>query len=160
MADALDEAEQEVVDNIARCGWHCMRVASTADDPIQTVFAYTIGLEHSFGWPELICFGLGPDVLHACLANAIDECRRKAISPQAGLVLAEVLEQYPCRLDAFSVDHHSEHLGWAIWFARYQRRDPKAIRCLQLVWPDRDGRFPDDPACAKGARLLQQPVSS
>lgn len=160
MADSLDEAEREVVDNIARYGWHCMQVASTVDDPIQTVFAYTIGLEHSYGWPEFICFGLAMDVLHACLANAIDDCRRKEISPRAGLVLNEVLEQGFCRLDAFPAAYHDEHLGWAIWFARYQRRDPKAIRCLQLVWPDRDGRFPDDPACAKGARLLQQPVSS
>ncbi len=34
---------------------------------------------------------------------------------------------------------YDKYLGTAIWF---YRKSPRPFPCLQLVWPDRDGRFP------------------
>jgi hypothetical protein len=32
---------------------------------------------------------------------------------------------------------YAEHLGWSRWFYRGDN-----FECLQLVWPDREGKFP------------------
>jgi Domain of unknown function (DUF4262) len=160
MSDKLDPHEQKVVADVARFGWHCMRVASAIDDPIQTTFAYTIGLNHSYGWPELICLGLDTEILQRLLAGAIDELRSQSALPRPGMVLTEVAHGYSCRLAEFSSSLMHQDLGWALWFARHEGYDPSQIQCLQLVWPDRHGRFPDNPDCVVDVRLLQTPVEN
>lgn len=158
MSEELDAAEQKAVDDVAQYGWHCIGVFSPPDDPVQTMFNYTIGLSHTYGWPELICFGLEMKTLHKMLSNAIAELRQKGAIPVPGMVLDDVVESYPCRLAEFSSSLLHQDLGWASWFARHEGYDPTRIGCLQLLWPDRHGRFPDDPDCIAEARALQTPA--
>lgn len=155
---AIDPANQDILDNIAVHGWHCALVASRVEDAVQTTFAYSVGLETTFGWPELICFGLRLELLPVILSGAVEEIRDNDLKPKAGLLLREVMRDYPCRLDPFPLAAHRDHLGRAIWLAEHQGRDPYKIRCLQLVWPDRQGRFPDDEACNAEVRALQRPI--
>ena len=159
MPDELDAAEQKAVDDVARFGWHCILVFSPPDDPIQTTFAYSVGLSHTYSWPELICLGLETDTLHKLLSNAIGELRQRGVTPAPGVVLNDVAEDYPCRLTEFSSSLLHQDLGWACWFARREGYDPTRIQCLQLVWPDRYGCFPDDPNCIADVRLLQTPAT-
>lgn len=158
MSQNLNEHEQKAIDDIGRYGWHCIQVFSLLDDPIQTTFAYTVGLSHTRGWPELICFGLETSTLHTLLSNAIAELRHKNTTPTLGVVLDDVVEGYPCRLTLFSESLLHQDLGWASWFARREGHDPARISCLQLVWPDRHGRFPNDPDCIPEIRALQTPA--
>jgi hypothetical protein len=155
MTGQLDTKEQKAVDDVARFGWHCIQVFSLAYDPIQTTFSYTVGLSHTYGWPELICFGLEISTLHKMLSNAIGELQRTNSVPLPGMVLDDVVEDYPCRLNQFCSSLMHQDLGWASWFARREGHDPTRIGCLQLVWPDRHGRFPDDPDCIPDVRSLQ-----
>lgn len=149
----LDAAEQKLVDDVARYGWQIMRVASAADEAYKPPFAYTIGLQTSLGWPELLCYGLDADVMSSLITNAIDELRDLAVPPTEGLILQEVANGFECKLSPVAPQHHSEHLGFAIWFAHHRGEDPADIRCLQLLWPDRDGRFPPD--CSPGVQEMQ-----
>ena len=114
----LDEFEQRIVDCVDEHGWFGLSVAprTDSDDP-EELFTYTIGLPKSHGWPEIICFGLGSDVAHGVLADAIAECEAKALQPEAGLVLTDTLNGF----DALLVDASripDPYFGSAIWYAR------------------------------------------
>lgn len=152
---ALEPDEQQLVDDVAEFGWHVMMVSSAVDEPEELPFAYTVGLQASFGWPELLCYGLATDIMARLLNNAVDELKDRSEPPADGAVLHDVAEGFDCRLSPVAKRHHHEHLGYAIWFARYRRESPDNVQCLQLLWPDREGRFPDEPDCAEGVRELQ-----
>ena len=151
----LDASEQQLVDDVAAYGWHLLKVSSAPGEPAEPPFAYTIGLQASYGWPELLCYGLAPETNAALIRNAIDELRGGAGPPAPGLVLRDVVEGFECRLSPVARAHHREHLGFALWFAGHRGEDPGGVLCLQLLWPDRDGRFPDEAGCSEGVRALQ-----
>jgi hypothetical protein len=152
--------EQKVVDDVAKFGWHVMKVSTAVGEPDGLPFAYTVGLQATFGWPELLCYGLATDVMAQLLNNAVDELREGAGPPERGLILKEVAEGFQCRLSSVAKRHHDDHLGYAISFARYRGEDPGDIACLQLLWPDREGKFPDEPDCAEGTKELEPLLSS
>jgi len=154
----LDAGEQNVVDTVSRVGWMVLKVGPTAEDSDPRWFAYTIGLPVTFGWPEFICFGLAPNVVAEVLNNAVAELKARATSPVAGLQLSEVLERSPVRLEAFAPTLYREHLGWAMWFAAHSGLSPHQFGCLQLVWPDKRGRFPAESDCDDAVRQLQKPI--
>src|SRR3954470_5936666 len=88
----LNRIEQRIVDCVEEYGWFAMSVSPAADsDDPEEWFTYTIGLPKSHGWPEIICFGLGGDVAHGLLSDAIAECETRGIDPHAGLVLTDVV---------------------------------------------------------------------
>ena len=51
----LAEGRQVIVDHVGAYGWH---VAGLLADAVVPGWAYSIGLWHSFGVPELCMFGL------------------------------------------------------------------------------------------------------
>ena len=155
----LDHAEQKIVDDVERVGWSIMTVAprTDSDDP-EEWFAYTIGLQKTFGWPEIICFGLATDVMVTLLNSAVDELRERDLTPAAGIELTEVLNNYPARL-AENPSIPFNYLGFANWFAPHAGMTEPPSR-LQLMWPDRNGHFPDDPSCVPEVRQLQTPCET
>ena len=155
----LDASEQKLVSDVAHHGWHVMKVASNAGENEAPAFAYTIGLKASFGWPELICFGLKTETMAILLNYAVDELRARSQEPVDGLILHDVAEGFDCCLIKVAHRFHKEHLGWAIWFARYRRENPEDIRCFQMLWPDHDGLFPFDDRCSEGVKEMQPLLS-
>nr|GFD22705.1 hypothetical protein [Tanacetum cinerariifolium] len=57
-------AEDKIINDVAKYGFH---VAIVPGDGYSPAFAYTIGLYETYGYPELICFGLPQDLLHSVL---------------------------------------------------------------------------------------------
>ncbi len=135
-----------------------MKVSPTADDPVLQWFAYTIGLAVTQKWPELICFGLDVDVMGKMLNNAVQELREKAIAPQPNCQLTGVLEGSAVCLRPFHKAYFREHLGWATWFAAHNGLKPQNFDCLQVMWPDKNGRFPFEDACEPEVSDLQKPA--
>jgi hypothetical protein len=154
----LDANEQRVVDVVDRVGWMVMKVSPNKGDQDPRWFAYTIGLSVTFGWPELICFGMDVDVMTELLNNAVRELKTK--EPATGLQLTEVAEGYPLKLEVLPKKFFPEHLGWAMWFADYRGIKPHQFGCLQLLWPDKGGHFPSDASCDPEVRRTQTPVVS
>ncbi len=153
----LSPIEQKIVDCVEEYGWFGLSVspASDSDDP-EEWFSYTIGLPKSHGWPEIVCFGLGGDVAHGLLTDAIAECEAKGLGPHAGLVLTDVVNGYDALLvDGSTIPDH--YINSAIWYARRAGTQVPPAR-LQLLWPDKAGAFPNDPACSAEVRTLQTPV--
>ena len=127
---ALDQVDQNIVDHVAEFGWSCMKVQEDDQGP---GFAYTIGLWGTFNVPELIVFGLHPDVMHAVLANAvfaIEQGKREFDSARwEGL-----LDGYVCETRLFHSAYVAEYMGFAHWYRQY-RGAAGQIEAFQIFWP-------------------------
>jgi len=92
------------------------------------------------------------------LNNAVQELKRKGLSPTPHLLLTEVIEGTQARLETFSPDFFRQHLGWALWFAHHRGLKLENFGCLQLLWPDKNGHFPMDEDCNAEVRRIQTPT--
>jgi hypothetical protein len=151
----VNSSERKILDDIDRIGWHitCVGPAADSDEP-EEWFAYTVGLSKSFGWPELICFGLDLQVMADLLNHAVDECQARGVSPSAGLVLNNVINGFPAKLEN-PQPMADEYVNSARWLARHEGL---SLSVLQLVWPDKAGRFPDEPECSPKVVQMQTPL--
>lgn len=129
----LEDAQAQLHGDITTYGWHVVKVG--ADDAGPS-FAFTIGLYKSYGKPELIVFGLPPDDMHQLL-NAMGEAIRDGKSFLVGPEYENVLPGYSCTFRRVPARGYHEYLRYACW---YYNGD--AFPALQLIWPDREHRFP------------------
>jgi hypothetical protein len=145
---ATDAGEQKLLDNIRKFGWHCMQISG---DDEHEAFSYTVGLFQTYGHPELLIYGLPPEIAHAVLTIVADA----AANGQA-LNLGEptdaLLEGYSCVFVSVPLIEYPEHFGFARW---YYEGDGFPVE--QVVWPSRAGLFPWHPEAAVEFRA-KQPV--
>lgn len=163
-ADRYDELERRAVRTVREHGWHVMLVADDGhcghpdhrhDEPAddgepEPAFAYTVGLAHRVGHPELLVSGLDPALMHGVLngvARRVLEGRRL----RPGDVLEDVLPGVPVLVARASPAARRGVLLWAGWF---HRRVPEA---LVVVWPTRSGLFPWQPGAPAVLGELQPP---
>jgi hypothetical protein len=145
---SYDDLDRRTIDSVLEHGWQVMLVASDAgcSDPGHedhsadhhgepgTAFAYTVGLGHRFGHPELLMSGLDHRVMHHALndvARRIMKGRRLA----PGDALEGVLAGVPLAVEQVADEGLRETVTWSGWF---HRRKPAA---LAIVWPGRNGVF-------------------
>lgn len=150
----VTSVEQQIIDGVAKSGWFSITYRPGPDDP-QEWYGYTVGLTETARWPEVICLGLDGQVTVGMLRNMIGECWTRSEAPAAGLELHQVIEGRLARLAPFK-SSAKRYFLWADWFADRSGNQSDAER-LQLIWPDSQGRFPDDPDCDPRIRELQTP---
>lgn len=112
--------------------------------PSATPWTYSIGLT-DVGQPELVVLGLEPDIT-VTLVNEVASRRRAGLlsNDEASFVHAGSsfrLVDVPDRWYRLDINR------MAAWFTHYARpgMSQRALVVQQIVWPDRFGRFPDDP---------------
>lgn len=127
------EFEKRILNDVEKYGFH---VAMIDTDGYSPSFAYTIGLFKSYGYPELICFGLSLELLHSVLW-AGKELLDKQRNVDLTLSYANFLEGYNVRLVSVNTSTYPEYFGYAKWF--YKNLN---FPILQIVWPDKQGVFP------------------
>lgn len=142
---AANDFEQQILDNIQQSGWHCNAVGAGESHP---AFVYTVGLEQSFGRPELIIFGLAPATAHGILAKIV---QRSSVDGASGLANSASSDE-PWSYVAVPESNRAELALSAVWY--YEGTD---FRMDQVVWPCPDGHFPWDDA-ADDAFIKSQPV--
>ena len=124
-------------------GWS---VVSTPTDPAQVL---TVGLWHSFDLPELAMFGLNePD-----MRVWIDECVRLLRcrdSASDGDLIDGVISGHQLMLSDVDASWREPLFGVV---ASFYGTGEVPIR--QVVWPDRDGRWPWDDAASEACRTRQ-----
>lgn len=131
--DVEDEADERIIRNVREHGCHILEIPD-ADPP----FAFSIGLFLNYGHPEVIIFGLES----ADFGAVINDIRDRAAAGRgfaAGDVCDDILEDGQVAFAEVPLLLYDQYLGTAIWFY-YKCRRP--FPCLQIVWPDREGRFP------------------
>lgn len=96
-------------------------------------WCYTVGLWLHKQQPERILFGLPADRAQALLELAAE---RQELD---GLI-SDLTEQHPLRVLPVQPSHYRQYLPYARWFYRGE-----GFQARQLVWPDREGRWPDQP---------------
>lgn len=77
---------QQVRDGIAEHGWLCVHImAERGEAP----YSFTVGLFRTYSHPELIVFGLSPEVAHAIFSRAvhnIQQGQHLSYGPCPGLI--------------------------------------------------------------------------
>lgn len=161
---SYDDLDRQTIETVLEHGWQVVMVAEAAGcshpdhdhhtdadhDEVGPAFAYTVGLGHRAGHPELLMSGLDHRVMHRAL-NIVAERVMKGRRLGPGDVLENVLAGVPVALEEVAETALGDTVSWSGWF---HRRRPEA---LAMVWPDRNGVFPWQPGAPDVLNELQPP---
>lgn len=157
-----DEQDRRTIDTVLERGWQVVVVADDADcshpdhdehsshdhDEPGPAFAYTVGLGHRAGHPELLISGLNRRVMH----RALNDVARRVLTGHRlapGDALEDVLAGVPVAIEQVSDGGLRETVTWSAWF----HRRPQGA--LAIVWPDRRGVFAWQPGAPEILDELQ-----
>jgi hypothetical protein len=131
--DGLDDRERVFVAAIREHGWFGVHVPADEDGP---GFAYTTGFWVNAGQPELILFSINNDVAQAVFWDLF-RAAKQGVAVPLGRRIGTVFGGLPAYAFRVAERHQADFLGWSRWF-----HQGAAFPCVQVVWPDRAGRFP------------------
>ncbi|MBL8729510.1 MAG: DUF4262 domain-containing protein [Planctomycetes bacterium] len=146
--DDLSPAERQLLDDVDGAGLHVVHVPARGAVP---ACSFSVGLWESFQQPEVLVLGLPHEVAGELIEVVADEA-------DAGQRFLDgtrhegLLEDYPVRFVEVPKSRYAEFLAAASW--AYEGADFPAV---QLVWPDKQGRWPWDPE-ARAGFAASQPV--
>ena len=149
--DELTDEQRRILTDIQADGLH---VATTAESEDAPGYSLSLGLTHSFDHPEVIVFGLAPEVATDLINVVADEASggRKFLP---GSEVNDLLQSYPVRFTAVDGEHREQFFGTATWL--YAERE---LAVVQLVYPDQQGRWPWDASSRDGFRANQPLLSA
>jgi Domain of unknown function (DUF4262) len=133
-----NDVQRRVVEDVQRVGWHSVSYGH-GPSPTDPPFGHTIGLTETYGHPELIIVNIDDVRGHAIRRNLV-ECIEAGHSFEDGAVTDKALEDLDVRLRAVDVSAVADWLDLAVWFY-----SGHPFSALQVLWPDRSGRFPVEP---------------
>ena len=134
----LDATDQKVLADVEEYGWHCLHVHDRDGLPQWT---FSIGIFQTWHHPELLVFGLRDTVAHDLLKQLVLRVAAGEIfRPDREYVdeYVDLLDGFSCRFVIVDPQWYSAFLGYAQWFHETEDGFP----VLQLVWPDKRGRYP------------------
>ena len=113
----------------------CYVVLIEADSYLPA-FAYSIGLFEKFGHPEIICFGLPVNFCASIINNACEQIQQgEKFRPT--VLYPGFVEGYHIQLLSVDKDYYQNYVGYGRWYY-----GEKEFPLLQIVWPDKAGKFP------------------
>ena len=128
--------DRELLEKTRTVGWYNIHIAEEDGEP---AFAFTIGHFYKKNHPEIIVIGLPPNIANKLLNNAaikIVEANEK-IEPYKKYT--DFTEELSVAFVPVELEHYKEYLGYANWFYGSM---PKPFPTLQMVWPDKAGKYP------------------
>jgi hypothetical protein len=129
------KADEKIIEDVKTVGWSVVIIEATDYLPS---FAYTIGLWKNYQHPEIIAFGLTLKTLHLTLNIAGDNIKAGG-RYETGKVYPDFFTNSDCQLVSVDQRNIRDYFGYAIWF-----NDGIEFPALQLIWTDRNNRFPWD----------------
>jgi Domain of unknown function (DUF4262) len=127
--------DDQLIHNIENYGWTVMLIEATEYLPS---FAYTVGLWKNYNHPELISFGLTTKTLHSIL-NTGAELVTGGQYLQVGRDYDDFFENGISQFIQVDPGNLKDYFGYAISF-----NNTNDFPALQLVWTDRNNKFPWD----------------
>lgn len=146
--DGLKPRDANFLAKIDEHGWFVTMVAPLVGQE-GNCFAYSTGLFHRFGQPEIVMFGLPLKTMHRII-NLIGNQMRKGITFVPDQDYSDLLQKYSCRFRLVDKSNYKEHLGWSTWF--YEGCEYPTLQCF---WPDKNAYYPWQAECSDGIRKLQ-----
>jgi hypothetical protein len=143
-----DPADEKIFSNIREHGCHIVGIGSDDKGP---QYAFSIGLFLNYGQPEIVLFGLRPEQQGALINDVRDHAARGECFVASDRS-DKFLTDYDVCFVEYPLEAYADYLGTANWF--YQSL-PKPFPCVQMVWPDRGGRFPWEPGYDKRLEAIQ-----
>jgi hypothetical protein len=149
-----DPADRRVTNDIRKSGFHIVGISEDGD-PGRMEYAFTVGCYYSFGIPEVVLHGLDWQTAKEILWDYVKWARKHG--PVAAGTLAPDLAEQPLLLRKVDPSWYGPLLGYALWF--YEGLD-HPFPCLQLAWPDPEGRFDHEEGFQERFRALQPDLSA
>jgi hypothetical protein len=128
------EAKERIIADIEDFGCH---LALLEGDNYLPAFVYSIGLYKKFNHPEIICFGLKTEVMAGILNHALDLVKNGE-TLEKGKLYSGFLVGYDIQFIEVEKEYYQNYVGYAGWFYDMTFDFP----LLQLVWPDKQNKFP------------------
>ena len=127
--------ENKLISDIESYGWTVLLVEATDYLPS---FAYTVGLWKNYNHPEIICLGLTTSTLHSIL-NIGGELVKDGQSLQVNRDYDDFFNSGTAQFIQVDPRNLTDYFGYAIWF-----NNTNNFPALQLVWTDRNNKYPWD----------------
>ena len=147
--EGLSAPDVKVLTDVKETGWHTVGVFPN-DGQEGGDWAFSVGLLHTFGHPEVALFGLP---LNRCvdIVNVIGTDIKGGREFRAGEDYGDVLrDPYKCTFRRVNRNHYRDYFGYALWF--YEN---DSFPILQCFWPDKKDQFPWDEACNNYVKKVQ-----
>lgn len=112
-------------------------------------FSFSVGNYHSYKHPELIIFGLRPDVAHQILNLALAGLNDGSIVDLSAPT-DELLNGNSCVFVKVPEAEYHEHVGFGRWYY-----EGNSFPLYQIVWPSKNGYFPWHPEASEAFRAAQ-----
>ena len=121
---------------VAKDGCAIVKVLEN-DNPRTPEWAYTVGLQHSYGHPEVLIIGLENEQTQILLGNINKRVRNQGRSFRHGTVRKDVIAGYDCFFQLIDPARYGDWLAANRWF--YGSDDFEAV---QMLWPNVNGVYP------------------
>ena len=130
-----DHFYEGVKNHIDKYGWSIVGVLGEDDIP---GWAYTIGLTE-LNHPEIVMSGLPHETMHTILNDIGISIKKKDLRLEDEMLLEGFISNgYTLKIRKIDTEKYEERVQQA--FRYYDR----AIEAFQIMWPDKEGRFPDE----------------
>jgi len=126
---------------IAEYGWAGIGVGEDEDSPC---FTYSIGLFETYRHPEIIIFGISFQMAHTFICDLVEMIAEDNRTFRPEIRYTDLLQnEVPVYFRKLNDETKDKYLCQADVYYDGVKRFP----ALQLVWPDKDNRFPWDKDC-------------
>ena len=141
----VEEGEQ-VLENIATYGWHCVHVPQMGH---QLAFTYTIGLYHSYKHPELLVYGANAKA--ACdMIKYVGTAARDDEALDLDQPTDKLMDGHSCVFVEVPYLNFPQRLEHGLWFY-----EDVSFPLRQIVWTSNQGLFPWHPESSVRFRASQ-----
>jgi hypothetical protein len=135
-------------------GWALEPVAAVPDsDPPMPGYAYTIGLNESFSFPDIVIFGLAPVAVKGLIDLVIEQVTSGVEIPRDVPLVGLLDNELRCVFSTVDVIANAHLFTTGVKWNRGKVGD-----MLQLVWPDRNGWLPFESGFDASMRLAQPAI--
>ncbi|AJF08283.1 hypothetical protein GSUB_17560 (plasmid) [Geoalkalibacter subterraneus] len=141
-----NKIKKKIVSDIENVGWSVIGVFGDIEKN-EPPFSYSVGFSR-MGKPEIIVVGLPLEIAQSIINEIGQRFKKTGVFPVAGDIRDD-LANLPCTFIALSEQAVKERLR-----AATALMDPP-VEALQLIWPDRQGKFPWDEGFDESMRAAQ-----
>ncbi len=143
-----EQVDDKVIRDVIEYKCHIIGIPQDEQGP---GYSFSIGLYLHFNHPEIVIFGLDHEIAAAAI-NEICVLVEKGHRFQNKETTNELFNDIGAMLIDVNPKFYKEYFGTALWF--YRSIGDK-FPVLQIVWPDKLGRFPWDSSFDEKSKHLQ-----